>query len=73
MYLDEDGNIRDNSNHDSLLAAGVPGTVAGMELAHQRYGSLEWQKLLQPAISSVVIMPPFFFIKSATNCAVVPL
>ena len=50
MYLDADGNIRDNSNHDSLLAVGVPGTVAGMELAHQRYGSLEWQELLQPAI-----------------------
>ena len=50
MYLDEDGNIRNNSNHDSLLAVGVPGTVAGMELAHQRFGSLEWQELLQPAI-----------------------
>jgi gamma-glutamyltranspeptidase/glutathione hydrolase len=23
MYLDEDGNVRDNSNHDSLLAVGV--------------------------------------------------
>jgi gamma-glutamyltranspeptidase/glutathione hydrolase len=50
MYLDEEGNIRDNSNHDSLLAVGVPGTVAGMELAHQRFGSLEWAELLQPAI-----------------------
>ncbi len=50
MYLDEHGNIRDNSNHDSLLAVGVPGTVAGMELAHQRLGSLEWDVLLQPAI-----------------------
>ena len=50
MYLDEDENIRDNSNHDGLLAVGVPGTVAGMELAHQRFGSLEWEELLQPAI-----------------------
>lgn len=50
MYLDEDGNIRDNSNHDSLLAVGVPGTVAGMELAHQRFGSMGWEELLQPAI-----------------------
>jgi gamma-glutamyltranspeptidase/glutathione hydrolase len=50
MYLDEDGNVRDNSNHDSLLAVGVPGTVAGMELAHQRFGTLPWEALLQPAI-----------------------
>jgi gamma-glutamyltranspeptidase/glutathione hydrolase len=50
MYLDEDGNIRDNSNHNGLLAIGVPGTVAGMELAHQRFGTLPWADLLQPAI-----------------------
>ena len=50
MYLDDDGNIRDNSNHAGILAIGVPGTVAGMELAHQRFGSLEWTALLQPAI-----------------------
>lgn len=50
MYLDEDGNVHDNSNHDSLLAVGVPGTVAGMELAHDRFGTLPWKDLLQPAI-----------------------
>lgn len=50
MYLDEDGNIRDDSNHDSILAVGVPGTVAGLELAHQRLGSMPWEDLLQPAI-----------------------
>lgn len=50
MYLDEDGNVRDNSNHDGILAVGVPGTVAGMELAHQRFGSMAWEELLQPAI-----------------------
>jgi len=50
MYLDEDGNVRDNSNHDGILAVGVPGTVAGLELAHQRFGSLSWDELLQPAI-----------------------
>lgn len=50
MYLDEDGNVRNNSNHASVLAIGVPGTVAGLELAHQRLGSLEWEVVLQPAI-----------------------
>ena len=38
MYLNEDGTVRDNSNHDGILAVGVPGTVAGLELAHQRFG-----------------------------------
>lgn len=50
MYLDEEGNIRDNSNHDGPLSVGVPGTVAGLWLAHQRLGSLPWADLLQPAI-----------------------
>ena len=50
MYLDDEGNVRDNSNHDGILAVGVPGTVAGLELAHQRLGSMPWSELLQPAI-----------------------
>jgi gamma-glutamyltranspeptidase/glutathione hydrolase len=50
MYLDENGDVRNNSNHASILAIGVPGTVAGLELAHQRLGSLEWEVVLQPAI-----------------------
>ena len=50
MYLNEDGSVRDNSNHDGILAVGVPGTVAGLELAHQRFGSMSWEELLQPAI-----------------------
>ncbi len=36
MYLDEDGEIRDNSNHQGVLAVGMPGTVAGLWQAHQR-------------------------------------
>ncbi|MCO4822514.1 MAG: gamma-glutamyltransferase [Flavobacteriaceae bacterium] len=50
MFLDEDGNIKDNSNHKGLLATGVPGTVAGLYLAHQKYGVLPWKDLVQPAI-----------------------
>jgi gamma-glutamyltranspeptidase/glutathione hydrolase len=50
MYLNEDGSVRDNSNHDGILAVGVPGTVAGLELAHQRFGSMDWADLVQPAI-----------------------
>ncbi|MCM8570443.1 gamma-glutamyltransferase [Gramella jeungdoensis] len=50
MYLDEDGKIRDNSNHEGILAVGVPGTVAGLYKAHQKYGKLKWADLVQPAI-----------------------
>lgn len=50
MFLDDDGNIKDNSNHRGLLAVGVPGTVAGLYLAHQKYGKLSWKQLIQPAI-----------------------
>jgi gamma-glutamyltranspeptidase/glutathione hydrolase len=50
MYLDEEGEVRDNSNHLGILAVGVPGTVAGLELAHRKYGLLEWSELVAPAI-----------------------
>lgn len=50
MYLGEDGEVRDNSNHIGLLAIGVPGTVAGMWKAHQRLGRLPWADLVEPAI-----------------------
>ena len=50
MYLGEDGEVRENSNHIGLLAVGVPGTVAGMWKAHQRLGRLPWADVVEPAI-----------------------
>ncbi|MBI3981307.1 MAG: gamma-glutamyltransferase [Gemmatimonadetes bacterium] len=50
MFLDESGQIRANSNHEGLLSVGVPGTVAGLALAHQRLGNRPWRELVQPAI-----------------------
>lgn len=50
MFLGPDGEIRNNSNHAGPLAVGVPGTVAGLWLAHQRFGSLPWNELLEPAV-----------------------
>lgn len=50
MFLDEQGNVTQRSlvGH---LAAGVPGSVAGMWAAHQRLGSMPWPELLAPAIA----------------------
>jgi gamma-glutamyltranspeptidase/glutathione hydrolase len=50
MFLDERGAVRDTSNHRGPLSVGVPGTVAGLWLAHQRHGSRPWAELVQPAI-----------------------
>jgi len=54
MYLDEDGNVTNNSlgpdNHFSIRAVGVPGTVAGLALAHERLGSLDWSDLVAPSV-----------------------
>ena len=50
MFLGEDGEIQDNSNHEGMLSVGVPGTVAGLVLAHARLGSLPWADLVAPAV-----------------------
>lgn len=50
MYLDEQGNVIPHKSLYSIFASGVPGTVAGMWLAHQKYGSLPWATLVQPAV-----------------------
>ncbi|MCH2464745.1 MAG: gamma-glutamyltransferase, partial [Gemmatimonadetes bacterium] len=49
MFLDETGNLTQESviGH---LAAGVPGSVAGMWAAHQRFGSINWEDLVSPAV-----------------------
>src|SRR6266487_1960319 len=49
MYLDSAGNVT-NKSLVGHLASGVPGSVAGLHEAWQRYGSLPWSTLLAPAI-----------------------
>jgi len=50
MYLDEDGEVIKNLSTLGHLASGVPGSVDGMVRAHEKYGSLPWNDLLQPAV-----------------------
>lgn len=49
MFLDE-GRYDAAKHHDSHVAVGVPGTVAGLHLAWKQHGRLPWQRLLEPAI-----------------------
>ncbi|TXB64911.1 gamma-glutamyltransferase [Phaeodactylibacter luteus] len=51
MYLDSTGQVIDGLSRSGALAVGVPGTVAGMEAAFEKYSALkDWSALLQPAI-----------------------
>jgi gamma-glutamyltranspeptidase / glutathione hydrolase len=50
MYLDASGKLT-KASVIGPRAAGVPGTVAGLELAHQKFGSKSWSELIAPAIA----------------------
>ncbi|HEY4981097.1 MAG TPA: gamma-glutamyltransferase [Pseudolabrys sp.] len=52
MFLDAHGEPDPAKSRDSALSIGVPGTVAGLALAHQKYGSgkLPLAELIAPAI-----------------------
>lgn len=50
MFQDSLGNVQAELSTRGHLAAGVPGSVAGMWQLYQKYGSMEWSALVQPAI-----------------------
>ena len=50
MYLDASGNVIPEKSSIGVFSVGVPGTVAGMEEMHRKFGSLPWKELIQPAI-----------------------
>jgi gamma-glutamyltranspeptidase / glutathione hydrolase len=52
-FLDERGEADPRKSRDSALAVGVPGTVAGLALAHAKYGSGKFTlaRLMAPAIA----------------------
>ena len=50
MFLDKYGNVDNEKARNSILSAGVPGTVAGLILALEKYGTISLQRALKPAI-----------------------
>ena len=63
MFLDKEGNADNTLSRYSHLAAGVPGTVAGLALALEKYGTISLQEAMAPAIKlaaeGFVVTPRF--------------
>ena len=50
MYLDASGNVIKGASTLGHLAVGVPGSVSGLEMAREKYGTMKRADLLSPAI-----------------------
>ena len=50
MFLDAEGNADSELSRFSGAASGVPGTVAGMKLVLDQYGSMPWADVIAPSI-----------------------
>jgi len=50
MYLDENGNVIEGKSILGAMAVGIPGTVAGLFEVHKKFGTLPFEKLIQPSI-----------------------
>jgi gamma-glutamyltranspeptidase/glutathione hydrolase len=50
MYLDAQGNVIEGASEIGYKSIGVPGSVAGMVYAEQKYGKLTLQQVMAPAI-----------------------
>ena len=48
-FIDAEGKERPESSQ-SYIAPAVPGTVAGLALAHRNHGRLPWRRLVEPAV-----------------------
>lgn len=50
MFLGPDGEVDESQSLWSHRASGVPGPVMGWWTAHQRFGTVPWRRLIEPAI-----------------------
>ena len=50
MFLGSEKKVIDGLSTRSLLASGVPGTVAGLCEAHRMHGRLPWARIVEPAV-----------------------
>jgi gamma-glutamyltranspeptidase / glutathione hydrolase len=51
MFVDPaTGEYSSQIHHNSHIAVGVPGTVAGFDHAHRQYGTADWASLVQPSV-----------------------
>ena len=50
IYLDDSGNPLPEKSADGVTSAGVPGSVAGLIYALEKYGSMTLEEVIQPAI-----------------------
>jgi len=63
MFLDREGNADSQRSRYSHLASGIPGTVAGLALALEKYGTICLEEAMAPAIKlaeeGFVVTPRF--------------
>ena len=51
MYLNVDGSVNNNEVRMGWSGIGVPGTVAGMAYALEKYGTMSWKDVVKPSIA----------------------
>jgi gamma-glutamyltranspeptidase / glutathione hydrolase len=69
MYLDANGNVIKDMSLVGYKASGVPGTIAGLSLAHKKYGKLPWADVVEPARKLAAEGFPVseYFVRSINN------